>query len=91
MSINATVSGVTNNIVGTVSQGNEVAVTRITVPGPAGLSGEKATKFAELSDIDITNIGDGAMIQYNATTSKFEVKQDIDQIAGVVRLSGGIF
>ena len=64
MSISAVMS-TTSNILGSVSQGNEPIVTRVTVPGPQGPSGAAAGTFAELSDVDVSALGDGALIQYN--------------------------
>tara|TARA_Y100000389_G_scaffold142297_1_gene140276 strand:- start:823 stop:1095 length:273 start_codon:yes stop_codon:yes gene_type:complete len=90
MSIRATVTG-SNSIVGSVSQGNQSKVTRVTVPGPAGPSGAAGGAFAELSDVDASGIADGAMIQYNGNTSKFEVTQEIATDTGEIRLNGGTF
>ena len=90
MSINATMTG-SNSIVGSVSQGNPAKVTRVTVPGPAGPSGAAAGTFAELSDVDSSGVADGALIQYNGNTSKFEVTQVIETDTGTIRLNGGTF
>ena len=90
MSISATLTG-TSTIVGSVSQGNQARVTRITVPGPAGPSGAAGGALAELSDVDASGIADGAMIQYNGNTSKFEVTQTIETDTGELRLNGGTF
>jgi hypothetical protein len=81
----------TSNIMGSVSQGNEPLVTRVTVPGPQGPSGAAAGTFAELSDVDVSALGDGALIQYNGNTQKFEVTQTIETNTGSIRLNGGVF
>ena len=90
MSISAVMS-TTSNILGSVSQGNEPIVTRVTVPGPQGPSGAAAGTFAELSDVDVSALGDGALIQYNGNTQKFEVTQTIETNTGEIRLNGGTF
>ena len=61
------------------------------VPGPQGPSGAAAGTFAELSDVDVSALGDGALIQYNGNTQKFEVTQTIETNTGSIRLNGGVF
>ena len=55
MAITAKVN-TTRSIVGSVSQGNQPQVTRVTVPGPkgdAGASGASQNRIREASDVDI--------------------------------------
>ena len=88
--INVVVNSNTN-IVGSVSQGKTAAVTRVTVPGPKGDAGDAATTFAGLSDVDVTSLADGALIQYNAESEKFVATNELDTETGEIRLTGGIF
>ena len=78
-------------VVGSVSQGNQPQVTRVTVPGPAGPTGASGGKFTELSDVDASGTADGALIQYNGVTEKFEVTTTIETETGEIRLNGGTF
>jgi len=78
-------------VVGSVSQGNQPQVTRVTVPGPKGDSGATGGKLAELSDVDATSVQDGALIQYSAVSEKFEVTNIIETDTGEIRLNGGTF
>lgn len=78
-------------VVGSVSQGNQPQVTRVTVPGPKGDSGATGGKLVELSDVDATSVQDGALIQYSAVSEKFEVTNIIETNTGEIRLNGGTF
>ena len=82
------------SIVGSVSQGNQPQVTRVTVPGPkgdAGASGASQNRIREASDVDITTFGlnDGAVLQYKASTDKFIARNELDTTTGNITLSGG--
>jgi len=79
------------NIAGSVSQGKTAAVTRVTVPGPKGADGAAASTFAGLSDVDVTSLADGALIQYSAESEKFVATNELDTETGEIRLTGGIF
>ena len=78
-------------VVGSVSQGNQPQVTRVTVPGPKGDSGATGGKLVEVSYVDATSVQDGALIQYSAVSEKFEVTNIIETDTGEIRLNGGIF
>jgi len=78
-------------VVGSVSQGNQPQVVRVTVPGPKGPAGEAAQTFAGLSDVDISALADGALIQYDESTQKFKATNELDTDAGEIRLNGGAF
>jgi hypothetical protein len=78
-------------IVGSTSQGGQPRVTRVTVPGPKGDSGATGGKLVELSDVDATSFQDGALIQYSATSEKFEVTNRVETDTGEIRLNGGTF
>ena len=93
MAISARVN-TSSTIVGSVSQGNQPQVTRVTVPGPkgdTGASGAAGGKLVELSDVDATSVQDGAMIQYDEATEKFTITNRIETDTGEIRLNGGTF
>jgi len=90
MAIKATINR-TRGVRGSVSEGQQPQVTRITVPGPKGDSGAAGGKLVELSDVDASSVQDGAMIQYNDVTEKFEITNRIETDTGEIRLNGGTF
>ena len=90
MAIKATINNA-RTVVGSVSQGNQPQVTRVTVPGPKGDSGASGGKLVELADVDATTVRDGALIQYSATSEKFEVTNRVETDTGEIRLNGGTF
>ena len=90
MAIKATINR-TRGVRGSVSEGQQPQVTRITVPGPKGDSGAAGGKLVELSDVDASSVQDGAMIQYNDVTEKFEITNRIETTTGEIRLNGGTF
>jgi hypothetical protein len=90
MAIKATINR-TRGVRGSVSEGQQPQVTRITVPGPKGDSGASGGRLVELSDVDASSVQDGAMIQYNDTTEKFEITNRIETTTGEIRLNGGTF
>jgi len=90
MAIKATINR-TRGVRGSVSEGQQPQVTRITVPGPKGDSGASGGRLVELSDVDASSVQDGAMIQYNDTTEKFEITNRIETTTGKIRLNGGTF
>jgi hypothetical protein len=90
MSISAKVTQ-SRTIVGSVSQGNQPQVTRVTVPGPQGPSGATVGRLTELTDVDATSVADGGMIQYDGNTEKFVITNRIETDTGELRLNGGAF
>jgi len=90
MAIKATINR-TRGVRGSVSEGQQPQVTRITVPGPKGDSGAAGGRLVELSDVDASSVQDGAMIQYNDVTEKFEITNRIETDTGEIRLNGGTF
>ena len=55
--------GSVSQIKGSISSGNELVVTRITVPGPQGpqgASGSSENNIAQAADVEISNLADGA-------------------------------
>jgi len=59
----------TNNIKASVKHQNEIVAETLKVGGIA---------LADISDIDATGKVDGALLIYNATSEKFELKTDVE-------------
>ena len=87
MSISAKVN-TSSTIQGSVSQGNQPQVTRVTVPGPKGDSGAAGGSLVELSDVDASSVSDGALIQYDGGTEKFVITNVVETDTGTIRLNG---
>ena len=77
--ITATLSS-TDSIVGSVSQGTQSQVTRVVVPSTNSLS--------QLTDVDITTLNDGSVLQYNSSSTAWVAKTEIT--SGMI-LNGGNF
>ena len=90
MPISAKIS-TSSTIKGSVSQGNQPQVTRITVPGPKGDSGATGGRLVDLADVNGDTVQDGALIQYDGPTEKFVITNAIETDTGTIRLNGGIF
>ena len=90
MSISAKIS-TSSTIKGSVSQGNQPQVTRITVPGPKGDSGATGGRLIDLADVNGDTVQDGALIQYDGPTEKFVITNAIETDTGTIRLNGGTF
>ena len=85
-----------STIVGSVSQGNQPQVVRVTVPGPKGDTGASGSSQNELSgaaDVDVTTFGlnDGAILQYRASSQKWTARNELDTTTGTFTLNGGSF
>ena len=103
MSISATLSnnaglqssiGSVSQVRGSVSQGNEVVVTRVTIPGPAGPQGAAGSSeniIAQAADVDVSGINDGALLQYRASDQKFVARNQLDTTTGTLVFNGGNF
>jgi len=50
------------NVVGSVSQGNQVQVSKVT---------STATKVTQLTDVDLSEVTDGSFLQYNGERKVF--------------------
>lgn len=48
------------------------AVVRVATPGPPGVSGDGATQFASLIDVDVGSRVDKSLLYYSAATQKFK-------------------
>jgi len=90
MAIKATLNR-TRGVTGSVSEGQQPQVTRVTVPGPKGDSGAAGGRLTELADVDASSVSDGAMIQYDGVTEKFVITNRIETDTGEIRLNGGAF
>ena len=90
MAISGSVSSV-SQIKGSISQGNELVVTRITVPGPQGASGSSENVIKEASDIDVSSLSDGALLQFRASDQKFVARNQLDTSTGTLVFNGGNF
>lgn len=95
MAITAKVN-TTRSVVGSVSQGNQPQVTRVTVPGPKGDTGAAGSSQNEISnaaDVDITTfpLQDGSLLQYRQSTGKWTARNELDTTTGNLVLSGGSF
>ena len=95
MSITAKVE-TPRSVVGSVSQGNQPQVTRVTVPGPkgyTGLAGSAQNQLSLASDVDTASFGliDGSLLQYRTSTGKWTARNELDTTSGNLVLSGGSF
>ena len=95
MAITATVN-TRRSVVGSVSQGSQPQVTRVTVPGPkgdTGLAGSAQNQISQASDVDVTSfpVQDGSLLQYRSSTGKWTARNELDTTSGNLVLSGGSF
>jgi len=93
MAISGSVSSV-SQIKGSISQGNELVVTRVAVPGPQGpqgASGSSENKVLEAQDVVTTGIADGALLQFRASDQKFVARNQLDTSTGTLVFNGGNF
>ena len=93
MAIRGSVSSV-SQIKGSISQGNELVVTRITVPGPQGpqgASGSSENRILIAADVDSSGVADGALLQFRASDQKFVARNQLDTSTGTLVFNGGNF
>ena len=87
--------GSVSQIKGSISSGNELVVTRITVllstNLPQGASGSSVNNIAQSQDVDVTGLADGALLQYRASDQKFVARNTLDTTSGTLVFSGGSF
>ena len=91
--LNARIGSV-SQVSGSVSQGNEVVVTRVTIPGPAGPQGAACSSeniIAQASDGDVSGVADGALLQFRASDNKFVARNQLDTTTGQLVFNGGNF
>ena len=58
----------------------------VTVP-----SASAAQTFKRLTDVNVTNLSDGALIQYDAATDKFVTRNELNTSTGPMTFNGGAF
>ena len=94
MAISGSVSSV-SQIKGSISQGNELVVTRVAVPGPQGpqgATGSSLNNISQSADVDATAVANGSILQYRASDGKWVARNSFDTSGGVTFvLSGGSF
>ena len=86
--------GSVSQIKGSISSGNELVVTRFTVPGPQGpqgASGSSENKVLEAQDVVTTGIADGALLPFRASDQKFVARNQLDTSTGTLVFNGGNF
>ena len=54
-------------------------------------SASSAGNLRSLNDVDTSTLNDGAIIQYNASSSKFETKNEIITLTGTLTFNCGCF
>ena len=92
--LNASIGSV-SQVSGSVSSGNELVVTRVSVPGPQGpqgAAGSSANNISGAADVDASSLSNGALLQYNSSSQKWVARNSLDTSAGVTLVfSGGSF
>ena len=93
MAISGSVSSI-SQIKGSISQGNELVVTRVAVPGPQGpqgAAGSSVNNVSEAQDVDVSGLADGALLQFRASDQKFVARNQLDTTTGSLVFNGGNF
>ena len=91
--LNARIGSV-SQVSGSVSQGNELVVTRVAVPGPQGpqgAAGSSENRILIAADVDATSIADGALLQFRSSDQKFVARNNLDTTSGTLVFNGGSF
>lgn len=76
------------NIIAKINGNNNSGPQRVSVQVP---SSTLSNTFKSLSDVNVTTLEDGALIQYDASTQKFITRTTIETTTGTLRFSGGQF
>ena len=93
MAISGSISSI-SQIKGSVSQGNELVVTRVAVPGPQGpqgVAGSSVNNISQAQDVDVSALQDGALLQFRASDQKFVARNQLDTTTGSLVFNGGNF
>ena len=93
MAISGSVSSI-SQIKGSISQGNELVVTRVAVPGPQGpqgVAGSSVNNISQSQDVDVSALQDGALLQFRASDQKFVARNQLDTTTGSLIFNGGNF
>ena len=91
--LNARIGSV-SQVSGSVSQGNELVVTRVAVPGPQGpqgAAGSSVNNISQAQDVDVSALQDGALLQFRASDQKFVARNQLDTSTGTLVFNGGSF
>jgi phage baseplate assembly protein gpV len=54
-------------------------------------SAAAAQSFKNLSDVNVTTLEDGALIQYDSATDKFTTRTELSTTTGTLKFNGGNF
>jgi len=76
--------GVRANIISNVSSGPQ----QVSVQLPSAAA---AQSFKNLSDVNVTTLEDGALIQYDSATDKFTTRTELSTTTGTLKFNGGNF
>ena len=79
-----TIGGVRANIKSNTSTGPQ----QVSVQLPSAAA---AQTFKNLSDVNITTLEDGALIQYDSATDKFITRTELSTTTGTLKFNGGNF
>ena len=79
-----TIGGVRANIISNTSTGPQ----QVSVQLPSAAA---AQTFKNLSDVNITTLEDGALIQYDSATDKFITRTELSTTTGTLKFNGGNF
>jgi hypothetical protein len=84
MDIKATINNSTNQVATIKGPTNQV---NVSLPS----SKNSSLQLKLLGDVDVTNLNDGAMLQYRESDSKFVARNEIDTQTGVIIFNSGNF
>ena len=90
MAVNATVN-TPRTTKANLTQANTSQVVRVTIPGPKGDSGTAVSTMGQISDVDTSAVADGAVLQYDGSTTKWTATNDPSTVAGILYINGGNF
>jgi hypothetical protein len=65
---------------------------KVSVTLPSGQAAENSSLSLKLlGDVDVTNLNDGALLQYRASDGKFVTRNEISTTTGSLTFNGGSF
>jgi len=71
-----------------INSNNSAGPQQVSVTVP---SATRANTFQSLNDVNATNLTDGALIQYDASTQKFTTTNELQTTTGTITFNGGNF
>ncbi len=80
--------GVSAKINSTTSSGPQQV--SVTTPS-AQLNVDGVRQLRNLTDVNASNLTDGALIQYDASSDKFTTRNELDTTTGTITFNGGAF